>query len=178
MEDTMKHLVVVLLFVGIAVLYTGCSDNNPTAPNLSQNDQVTATLDKDPAEAAGLFGEMRLYWSPGWDGRVTFEGNGTYGIRFFHEGDKMAGWVAYFFQERWEIYDTTDATNFLMAGSDEGVSPGPKFPDPCKYVMNGYVEEAYGEFEKYIGHGVHMSGVMTFDSGGTPLTAPGIFRLH
>ena len=161
----MKLLIVVFL-MGVAVFYFGCSDN-PLDPGLNQTDQVTANLDKNPAEAAGLFGNMELYWSPGWDGTVTFEGNGTYGIRFFHLKDKMAGWVAYFFWERWEIYDPLNPAIVLMAGPDNGVSPGPKFPDPCRYVMNGYVEEASGEFEKWMGHRVHMSGVMT------PLTAPG-----
>jgi hypothetical protein len=168
----MRNLIFIFLFFGIATLYIGCSDSNPSAPALSQDDQVTNTLDKKPA--ANLIGEMDLIMtSHGWDGPITFEDGSTYGIRFIHLGDKMTpGQVAYHFWERWEIYDPGDPTTVLMTGPDEGVSPGPKWPDPTKYVMNGYVEEAYGIFTEWLGRNVHMSGVMT------PLTAPGTFRAN
>ena len=42
----MKRLILVFLFVGIAVIYFGCSENNPSAPELNQSDQVTASLEK------------------------------------------------------------------------------------------------------------------------------------
>jgi hypothetical protein len=42
----MKRLILVFLFVGIAVVYFGCSENNPSAPELNQNAQVTAPLEK------------------------------------------------------------------------------------------------------------------------------------
>lgn len=42
----MKNLILIFLFFGIAMLYIGCSDNNPSAPNLSQDDQVTTSLSK------------------------------------------------------------------------------------------------------------------------------------
>jgi len=168
----MKHLIIVLLFAGIAVFYFGCSDNSPSAPNVNHNDQVTARLDKKPA--ANLIGEMDLTFMPGWDGTITFEDGSVYGIRFFHLSDKMTG-VAYHFGERWEIYD---GQVVLMAGPDEGVSPGPKFPDPTKYVMNGYISEAYGDFADWLGSNVHMSGVITYDESGNPLTAPGTFRVN
>ena len=35
----MKNLILIFLFFGIAMLYIGCSDNNPSAPELSQNEQ-------------------------------------------------------------------------------------------------------------------------------------------
>ena len=168
----MKNLIFIFLFFGIATLYISCSDNNPSAPSLSQDNQVTNTLDKKPA--ANLIGEMDLNYMPGWDGSITFEDGSTYGIRFFHLSDKMTG-VAYHFGERWEIYD---GQGVLMAGPDEGVSPGPKFPDPTKYVMNGYVEEANGDFAEWLGRNVHMSGVITYDASGYPLTAPGTFRVN
>ena len=168
----MKKLLLIFLFVGIAMLYSSCSDNNPSAPVLSKSDQVTNTLDKKPG--ANLIGEMDLTFMPGWDGTITFEDGSIYGIRFFHLGDKMVG-VAYHFWERWEIYD---GQVVLMAGPDEGVSPGPHFPDPTPYVMNGYVSEAYGDFAEWLGSNVHMSGVIYYDASGNPLTAPGTFRAN
>ncbi|MGB5847417.1 MAG: hypothetical protein WBH40_02955 [Ignavibacteriaceae bacterium] len=42
----MKRLILVFLFVGIAAIYFGCSENNPSAPELNQNDQVTTSLEK------------------------------------------------------------------------------------------------------------------------------------
>ena len=171
----MKSLIIVCLFVGVAMFYFSCSDNSPSGPNLNQNDQVTARLDKKPA--ANLIGVMDLTFMPGWDGTITFEDGSIYGIRFIHLSDKMTG-VAYHFGERWEIYDPQNPTNVLMAGDDEGVSPGPKFPDPTKYVMNGNVTDAYGDFAEWLGRNVHMSGVITYDESGNPLTAPGTFRTN
>jgi hypothetical protein len=42
----MKRLFLVFLFVGIAVVYFGCSVNDPSAPELNQSDQVTVSLEK------------------------------------------------------------------------------------------------------------------------------------
>jgi hypothetical protein len=44
----MKHLFLAFLFTGIALLYFGCSEKNPSAPELSQGDQVTNSLAKKP----------------------------------------------------------------------------------------------------------------------------------
>ena len=42
----MKNLIFIFLFLGIAMLYSGCSENNPNAPAISQGDQVTTSLAK------------------------------------------------------------------------------------------------------------------------------------
>ncbi len=42
----MKKLILIFLFFGIAMFYIGCSDTNPSAPALSQDDQVMTTLAK------------------------------------------------------------------------------------------------------------------------------------
>ena len=42
----MKSLILVFLFFGMAMFYIGCSDNNPSAPQLNQNDQTATSIAK------------------------------------------------------------------------------------------------------------------------------------
>ena len=173
----MKSLISIFLFVGIVTLYIGCSDNNPSAPALSQGDQVTNALDKKPA--AHLIGDLKLYWMPGWVGTVTFEDGSVYGIKFNHlSGEWPEIAQAYHFVEEYIIYDLQDETNVLMKGPDEGVGPIHKFPDPIKYVINGKVSEAYGVFADQLGRNLHINGIINWDETGAPLTAPGTLRIN
>ncbi|MEJ2193788.1 MAG: hypothetical protein P8X73_02875 [Ignavibacteriaceae bacterium] len=174
----MKHLILIFLFFGIATLYIGCSDSTPSGPNLNQNDQVTATLDKKPA--AHLVGDLELWWSPGWVGTVTFEDGSVYGIKFNHlGGDWPEIGQAYHFFEEYIIYDLADETNVLMKGPDEGVGSIRKYPEPIKYVINGKVSEAYGVFVDQLGRNLHINGVINWDvATGAPLTAPGTLRIN
>jgi len=173
----MKNLIFIFLFFGIATLYISCSDSNPSAPALSQDDQVTNTLDKKPV--AHLVGDLKLYWTPGWVGTVTFEDGIPYGIKFNHlSGEWPEIAQAYHFVEEYIIYDLSDGT-VLMKGPDEGVGPIHKFPDPIKYVINGKVSEAYGVFADQLGRNLHINGIIYWDEAtGAPLTAPGTLRIN
>ena len=173
----MKKLISIFLFFGIAMLYIGCSDNNPSAPALSQSDQVTNTLDKKPA--AHLVGDMLLWRAPGWVGTVTFEDGSVYGIKFNHlGGDWPEISQSYHFWEEYIIYNLSDGTE-LMKGPDEGVVSIRKYPDPTKYVINGKVSEAYGVFADQLGRNLHINGIINWDEAtGAPLTAPGTLRIN
>jgi len=188
----MKNLIFFFLFLGIATLYIGCSDNNPSAPGLNQNDQVTTTLDKKPAP--NLIGTMDLIFAAGtqgdvaWDGTIDFEGNPTtYGIRFHHLESSVGviGQVNHF-EEYFEIYDLGNPTIVYLGGPDEGVvSLANKPPEDTKFMANGEVDLANAPFEKWLGRNTHMSGVVTWQILNTPdgevvvpATAPGTFRIN
>ena len=49
----MKNLILIFLFFGTAMLYIGCSDNNPSAPGLNQSDQITTSMAKVVATFEG-----------------------------------------------------------------------------------------------------------------------------
>ena len=180
----MKNLIFIFLFFGIATLYIGCSDNNPSAPAFNQDDQVTNTLDKKPAP--NLIGHMELYFVMGtqgdvaWDGTIEFEGDGTYGIRFHHLSPAKGYSQASPFTEYFEIYDLEAPTVIYLAGPDEGVTTLANFkPHEVKYRMNGKIEVASPPFAMWLGRNVHISGVINGDPVTLmPLTAPGTFRVN
>jgi hypothetical protein len=180
----MKSLISIFLFVGIVTLYIGCSDNNPSAPALSQSDQVTGTLDKKPAP--NLIGHMELNFVMGtqgdvaWDGTIEFEDDGIYGIRFHHLSPSKGYSQASPFEEYFEIYDLGTPAVIYLAGPDEGLTTlANKLPGPVKYRMNGEIEVANTPFEMWLGRNVHISGVINGDPVLLiPVSAPGTFRIN
>ncbi|MEJ2195643.1 MAG: hypothetical protein P8X73_12405 [Ignavibacteriaceae bacterium] len=182
----MKHLIIAILFVGIAVFYFGCSDNSSSAPNLNQNDQVTATLDKKPAP--NLIGRLVLTFDsnadpekdePVWVGTVTFEKLGTFDIRFFHTGGVGVIGQANHFEEKFEIYEKDDV---YLAGVDVGVvALANKVPEATMYVMNGVVREAKGDFVDWMDRNMLASGNVYWimgEKGPEPDTADGLFQIN
>ena len=177
----MKKLIFIFLFFGIAILYTGCSDNNPSAPALSQDDQVTNTLDKKPA--ANLIGIVAatLVYDPSsgsdvsWIGTIDFEGHPIYQI-IFHagEGTEFRG-KSFHYVESWEIFNSSGV--LLLAGSDEGIEPPLNInKEAQKFMSNGVVEVANVPFEMWLGRNAHQDGVVTSDETGT--YANGILRIN
>jgi hypothetical protein len=175
----MKRLFLVFLFIGIALLYFGCSENNPIISELSQSGQVTSTLAKKPLPT--LTGTIDLdFLPPGttppyfWVGTITF-GTETYGVRYKSVGDPPPPPPrAFVFDERFEIWDEGFNTLYLE-GPDAGVVP-------CgnnTFVANGKVEIANGPFEMWRGRNVHTSGIITWVIPCVfPLGATGTFRIN
>jgi len=172
----MKNLIFIFLFFGVATLYIGCSDNNPSAPQLNQSDQVTSTLDKKPA--AHLIGHMELDFvgsgGVSWEGTIDFEGYPQYQIYFHGTAESEEKGKSYHFVETFEIMD---GSALLLAVSDEGIEPGNLKTETPMYMSNGVVTEAYGDFAMWLGRKTHMSGVIIFgETGG--MTAPGTLRIN
>ena len=171
----MKSLISIFLFVGIVTLYIGCSDNNPSAPALSQDDQVTNTLDKKPA--ANLIGVMELTFvgsgGVSWEGTIDFEGYPQYQIYFHGSAESEERGKSYHFVESFEIMD---GSVLLLAVSDEGIEPGNLKSETPMYMSNGVVTEANPPFAEWLGRKTHMSGIVTLDTN--PWTAPGILRIN
>jgi len=125
---------------------------------------------------APLRGQMELDFyedNPIWRGTITGDISGN---MFFtnvgtgKRGNQEPGMTIHF-AEIWLITD--EYGNMLLTGTDEGVvSPN------SEYRMNGVVTDAAPEWAHLIGRTVHMSGYITWDATGWPLTAPGTFRVN
>jgi len=174
----MKRLFLAFLFTGIALLYFGCSENNPSASELSQGDQVTNSLAKK-----SLTGTVYLDFTTNnppyfWVGTVTF-GTETYDLRYKSVGNPPPPPPrAFVFDERFEIYEDGFLGNpdyLVLEGPDAGVVP-------CgnnKFVANGKVEFANEDFEMWLGRNVHIKGIITWVIPCVlPEGATGTFRIN
>ena len=66
-----------------------------------------------------------------------------------------------------------------MRGWNSGVMVTANIPDPCPFVANGKVDEAYGDFEMWINRNVHIQGLVYWlPDGSLPDHAEGIFRIN
>lgn len=176
----MKNSIIILI-IGAAIIFFGCTENQSTSPEFSQSDFVTNTMAKKPAPK--LIGTMELdfmFVNPVWVGTVDLEGHGVYGIRFENLGGKDAGQASHFV-ENCEIYDLQPPFTIYLGISDFGVVSMAN----SKYRMNGEIDVATGEFEEWMGRHVHMSGIITWQNLGTveepdiaPDTAPGTLRIN
>ena len=179
----MKHLMLVFLVIGATLIFFGCSERNPSAPELSQSDQVTNSLAKP--QLTGIVNLDFVLPAPGtlppfyfWVGTVTF-GKQTYDLRYKSVGDPPPPPPrAFVFDERFEIYDYRflgDPDHLLLEGPDAGVVP-------CgnnKFVANGKVEFADGPFEEWLGRNVHIKGIITWVIPCVlPQGATGTFRIN
>ena len=188
----MKKLILIFLFFGIAALYIGCSDNNPSAPQLNQSDQITNTLDKKPVPhittAMNLnfvLPWMRPYPELSWEGTINING-----VDYYMKFDHLSGPPRDYSQVSpfEEYFYIMDGNNVVLAGPDAGVTVlANKLPEPTKYVMNGKIEVANEPLADWLGRPVHMSGVINWqfvtppgasEPGLFPATAPGTFRIN
>jgi hypothetical protein len=194
----MKRLIYLFSIIGAFLVFTSCSEDKALAPEpdsaaLAQSDEASPLLKSASKPAAHLLGIMDLYFDlaatwpeePVWIGTVTLEGYGVYGMQFFHLTEFRDYSQASPFEEWFEIYDLTTGV-VVLAGPDVGVTTlANKPPDPCKYRMNGEIEEAETPFEGWLGRHVHMSGEITWQILQTPdgpvaapATAPGTLRIN
>jgi hypothetical protein len=175
----MKRLLLLFLCTGIALLYFSCSQNNPSAPDLSQSDNVTNTLAKKPLPT--LTGTIVLTFTDAnppyfWNGTITI-GTDTYPLRFKSLGVEPPPPPprAFVFEEEFEISDDGFNT-FLLQGSNHGVVPCSK---NNTFVANGKVEIANGPFAMWNGRTVHIRGTITWVVPCVfPAGATGTFRIN
>ena len=154
----MKLSILVFLIIGATLIFFGCSEKNPSAPGLSQSDQVTHTLAKPH-----LTGTTDADFVPSnaphyWVGTINIDGD-TYGLRFESLGPPRPYPQASPFKEYFEIYEEGDVTNVYLAGPNAGVLNYGN----SKFVANGEVEVANFPFEMYLGRNVHISGTVIWE---------------
>ena len=167
----MKKLIFVFLFFGIAMLYTGCSDNNPSAPQLTQSDQATNTLAKKSAPNLIGIANIPFNFPPlpdprgsdlpvFWKGTIDF-GDETYGIYFLSYDAPRDYSQASPFYEDFVIHEVGDEANVYVKGWNAGVvTYANKMPEPVNFLANGKITEAYGPFVEWQGCNVHGRGLV------------------
>jgi hypothetical protein len=172
----MKRLFLVFLFIGIALLYLGCSENSPIISELSQSGQVTNTLAKRPSPnlTGTTFADFTGIPPYFWVGTIIIDGV-EYGMRYKNlSGPPRTYSGASPFEEEYEIWDELFETLYLK-GTHAGVV---SFAN-SRFVANGRVEEAYGPFEMWLGRNSHNSGIITWEIVGVlPDFATGTFRIN
>ena len=142
------------MFFGIAIVYFGCSETNPSGSELNSSDQVANSLTKPH-----LTGTIDLDFTGTppyfWVGTVTFDTE-TYGLQFKSVGSPPPPPPrAFVFAERFEIWDVGFSTLYVE-GPNAGVVP-------CgndKFTANGKVETAKAPFEEWIDRNVHIKGTI------------------
>jgi len=137
----MKLSILVFLIIGATLIFFGCSENNPSAPGLSQSDQVTHTLAK-PHLTGTTDADFTGVWPYFWVGTIIID-DVTYGLRFESVGPPPPlPPRAFVFKERFEIYELGVVTNVYLAGTDDGVLNYGN----SKFVANGEVDVANCKF--------------------------------
>ena len=121
------------MFFGIAIVYFGCSETNPSGSELNSSDQVANSLTKPH-----LTGTIDLDFTGTppyfWVGTVTFDTE-TYGLQFKSVGSPPPPPPrAFVFAERFEIWDVGFSTLYVE---------GPNAP-----------------FEEWIDRNVHINGTI------------------
>jgi hypothetical protein len=173
----MKQLVIGFLFFGLAIVYFGCSETNPSVSELNSGDQVINSLTKKTqSNLIGTF-ETDFTGVPPyfWVGTITF-GTETYGIRYKSVGNPPPPPPrAFVFAERFEIWDVGFTTLYLEGPNEGVVTCGNN-----KFMANGKVETAIAPFDEWIGRNVHISGYVIWV---IPCVLPdgatdGIFRIN
>jgi hypothetical protein len=183
----MKKLII--LFVGITLLFAGCSDDKLVAPDFDGNVQPNADLkeaNKKIVPIPNLTGIGYLTFSPTsptnfWNGTIDFGDYGEYSIAFFTFPPRDRSQVV-IFDEDFIIYELgTDWSipgNVVLKGSTKGTLVyANKLPDPAKYQSNGVITEANGPFEMCADRPVHIKGTVFYSQSGPP-TAVGVIRIN
>ncbi|MCG6915844.1 hypothetical protein LJE86_18220 [bacterium BMS3Abin03] len=184
----MKGIIVVFLFMGISLFYFGCTDN-PSAPGLNQNDQVTATLDKKTAPTLNCTTEYFFMGALGitdddgrllgWEGPIHGDIEGI--IQWWMDGTTMVytGQASHYV-DRYVIWNE-DKTEKLLVG-DEAGSTTARLMKNSNWRTNGTVTEAYGDFENWLGGNNHAAGHFTWIEVVEDVFAPehgyGTFRIN
>jgi hypothetical protein len=180
----MKHLMLVFLVIGATLIFFGCSENSTSAPELSQGDQVTNSLAK-PHLTGHQVTPFTLTPPTFWNGTVDFGEDGKYGLTFVSYEPPRAYSQASPFYEDFSIYELGNPANVYLKGWNAGVvTYANNPPDPCKFLANGKVEEAYGPLEEWLGRNVHIRGTVFWnpvphpDFGLLPDHAEATFRIN
>ena len=183
----MKHTIFLFLVLGATLIFFGCSENNSTAPELSQSDQLTqqSVLNKKPVP--NLIGEAVIDFSftppTFWNGTVDFGVDGKYGMTFISYAPPRDYSQASPYYEDFVIYklgtDWKVQENVIMKGWNAGVvTYANKDPEPVKVRANGEIVEAYGDFEMWEGRKVHLQGLVYWESVGVPDEAISTVRIN
>jgi hypothetical protein len=181
----MYRLIFIFLVGASILIFSGCSENNTTAPDINQNDQVTAQFAKK--QSPNLIGTTYtpFHFPPlpdpagsglpiFWKGTVDF-GEDTCGIYFLSHEDPRTYSQASPYYEDFVVHEDGNEGNVYVKGWNAGVvTYANNFPDPSQFLANGKITEAYGPFADWQGRTVHFHGLVywALDPNGIPTGLP------
>jgi len=187
----MYRLILMFLVIVAMTIFLGCSENNTTAPEINQNDQVPVSLAK-AKPSANLIGTINCPFNypplpdPGgselpifWKGTIDF-GEDIYGLYFISYDAPREYSQASPFYEEFVIHEENNEENVLMIGWNSGVVTNANNPpnDPSKFLANGKITEAYEPFEEWQDCNVHIRGLVYWIDVGFPEKAVATFRIN
>lgn len=172
----MKKLIIMFLVIGAAISFWSCSENNPSAPEITQIDQISSTLAKKPGP--NLIGEMNLTFTLAnfpqvWDGTVDFGEGVVVGIRFQSLSMIEHGQTSHF-EENFQIYNLDNPEYVYMGGSDAGSLSMANLHGGC---LHGVVEEVNAPYEDWLGRRFHVKATLIMGPDG-PAACEGVVRLN
>ena len=181
----MKRLILMFLVIGTVLIFFGCQEESALAPELDQSEQLPAPLAKKPSPSLTGTQALDFTLTPPtfWNGTVDFGVAGKYSITFISHGPPRVYSQASPFYEDFYIYELgatwTNPANVYLKGWNAGVvTYANNPPDPCKFLANGKIEEAYGPLEMWQDRTVHIRGVVNWVTVGLPAGAVGTFRIN
>jgi hypothetical protein len=187
-ENTMKKIILVFMVIGASMIFFGCQQDPALTPELGQSDQGVNSLAKKPSPNLKGYGVTMFDIANGpfyWEGTMNFDGyDGAYGIIFESlEAPREYSQASPYAENFWIYKKDTDFTNpenVYLKGWVEGVVTNANNPpdDPSKFLSNGKIEEAYGEFEMWQGRTIHFRGFVYWNPDGLPHHAEGPVRIN
>jgi hypothetical protein len=172
----MKLSILMFLFIGVTFIFFGCSEKNPSAPELSQSDQVTNTLAKKLIGDVwtDFFVEDAPFF---WVGEVEFD-DVVYGITFETLSELRNFSSASPVIESFVVYEWGDPETVYMRGLNHGVANLAQKPDPTPFVANGKITEANAPFEDLLGRNIHEQGLIYWEQPDGNLPDEALFTLR
>lgn len=173
-----------ILLIGIAMLFTSCSDDNFVPPDFDENVALKKATKPNP----NLLSTLDLTLSPTsptnlWNGTIDFGDFRIYNIAFFTLTPPPENFEGvYLFNEDFIIYELgTDwnlPENVVLKGSHKGqLVFANTFPESVKLNANGKITEAYAPFEMCLDRTFHAKGTVSFTSLPAP-TALLVMRIN
>ncbi len=180
----MKRLILMFLVIVTVLIFFGCQEESALAPELGQSDQVANSFAKPTANLIGTANTPFTFTPPTfWNGTIDFGVDGIYSLTFIsHEPPRPFSQASPYYED-FIIYelgtDWTIPENVYLKGWNAGVvTYANNPPDPCKFLANGKITEAYGPFVEWQGCNVHIRGLVYWIAVGVPERAEGTFRIN
>jgi hypothetical protein len=180
----MNRLFLISLFITAGLVFFGCSDKNPTAPEMSQSGQAPASLAKKPAPslagttAYDFVGYLGTFDAEGrllaWKGTVSGDIEGV--IQWWMVPPMSTTGQASHYVDRFEIWNAAE-TELLLAGDEAGTTTA-RLGKNSNWRTNGTVTEVGPGFEGWLGREEHSEGHFTWAAPGLPDQGYGTIRIH
>ena len=180
----MKKLIFMFLFIGAAISFWSCSENNSTAPEVSKFNQVTNSLEKKSIpHLIGMSHTIFTLTPPVfWNGTIDFGEGGMYGITFIsYEPPRDFSQASPFYEDFYiyelgTAFDLENPTNVYMKGWNSGVLTLKN----NKFRANGEIDLVYPPFEMWLGRKVHVNGEVIWNDpdNGFPKESFGTMRIN